>query len=49
MSCSENGNSMPRVAIVTDSIACLPKVLVEQYGIVIVPIRLLFKGKVYVT
>ncbi|MFQ5996206.1 MAG: DegV family protein [Dehalococcoidales bacterium] len=38
---------MSKVAIVTDSIACLPRVLVERYGIVIVPIRLLFRGKVY--
>lgn len=29
---------MAKVAIVTDSIACLHKTLVEQYGIVIVPI-----------
>ncbi len=35
------------VAIVTDSISCLPKELVEQYRIVIVPIRLLVQGKVY--
>ena len=38
---------MPKVAIVTDSIANLPKELVESYGIGIVPIRLLFKDKVY--
>ncbi len=35
------------VAVVTDSISCLPKELVEQYRIVIVPIRLLVQGKVY--
>ncbi len=34
-------------AIVTDGIACLPKELVEQYKIGIVPIRLLVQGKVY--
>ena len=38
---------MHNVAIVTDSIACLTKELVEQYKIGIVPIRLLFQGKVY--
>ena len=38
---------MPKVAIVTDSIANLPKELAESYGIGIVPIRLLFKDKVY--
>ena len=35
------------VAIVTDSIANLTKQMVEQYKIVIVPIRLLIQGKVY--
>jgi len=38
---------MQKVAIVTDSIACLTKDLVEQYRITIVPIRLLFQGKIY--
>ncbi len=38
---------MQKVAIVTDSIANLTKELVENYGIEIVPIRLLFKDKVY--
>jgi DegV family protein with EDD domain len=38
---------MQKVAIVTDSIACLTKEMVEQYQIVIVPIRLLVQGKVY--
>ncbi len=38
---------MLSVAVVTDSISCLTKELVEQYAIVIVPIRLLFQGKVY--
>ncbi len=36
-----------RVAIVTDSISCLPKELIEIYGIEIVLIRLLVQGKVY--
>ncbi len=38
---------MKEVAIVTDSIACLPKELVERYGIRVVSIRLLIQGKVY--
>ncbi|MFC1940605.1 DegV family protein [Chloroflexota bacterium] len=38
---------MQSVAIVTDSIACLTKELIEQYKIGIVPIRLLVQGKVY--
>lgn len=38
---------MKNVAIVTDSIACLPKELVEQYAIGVVPIRLVVQGKVY--
>jgi len=36
-----------KVAIVTDSIACLTRELVEQYKIGIVPIRLLVQGKIY--
>ena len=43
----KEGGLMQNVAIVTDSISCLPKELVEQYGIGIVPIRLLVQGKVY--
>ena len=38
---------MQKVAIVTDSIACLTRELVEQYSIVIVPIMLLVQGKIY--
>ena len=38
---------MQKVAIVTDSISCLTKELVEQYRIGIVPIMLLVQGKVY--
>jgi len=38
---------MQQVTIVTDSIACLTRELIEQYGILIVPIRLLVQGKVY--
>ena len=35
------------VAIVTDSISCLTKELIEGYNIEVVPIRLLSQGKVY--
>ena len=36
-----------KVAVVTDSIASLPRELVEQYGIGIVPITIYFRDKVY--
>jgi len=36
-----------KVTIVTDSIACLPRELVEQYRIRVVPVNVLFDGKVY--
>jgi DegV family protein with EDD domain len=38
---------LQKVAIVTDSVACLPRELVEQYGIKIVPVNLYFGDKVY--
>ena len=38
---------MQQVAIITDSIACLTKELVEQYKIGIVPISICFQDKVY--
>jgi len=38
---------MPKVAIVTDSIACLTRELVAQYGIRIVPLNFYSEGKVY--
>jgi DegV family protein with EDD domain len=38
---------LQKVAIVTDSVACLPRGLVEQYGIKIVPVNLYFGDKVY--
>src|SRR3972149_11303201 len=38
---------MQTVAIITDSIAGLPKEMAESYGITIVPIRLRLGGKVY--
>jgi len=38
---------LQKVAIVTDSVACLPRELVEQYGIKIIPVNLYFGDKVY--
>ena len=38
---------MQKVAIVTDSIACLTRELVEQYKIGIVPISIYFRDKIY--
>ncbi len=38
---------MQSVGIITDSLACLTRELMEKYAIGIVPIRLLFQGKVY--
>jgi len=40
-------NMTEKVAIVTDSIACLTRELVEQYGIGIAPINLYFGDRVY--
>ena len=37
----------PEVAIVTDTTACIPKEMVEKYGIEVVPIELIVDGKVY--
>jgi DegV family protein with EDD domain len=36
-----------KVAIVTDSISCLTREMIEEYSIKIVPIRLLVQGKIY--
>lgn len=38
---------MPKVAIITDSVACLTRELVEQYKIVIAPLLIRFKDKLY--
>ena len=38
---------MPKVAVVTDSIACLTREFTEQYGIEIIPINFYVDGKVY--
>jgi DegV family protein with EDD domain len=36
-----------RIAIVTDSVACIPQEMVKQYGIKIVPIQLIIEDKAY--
>jgi fatty acid-binding protein DegV len=36
-----------KVAIITDSLGCLPSEVVARYGIRIVPANLYFEGKVY--
>lgn len=36
-----------RVAIVTDSVACLPPDTVRRYGVRVVPLNLCFEGRVY--
>jgi DegV family protein with EDD domain len=38
---------MQRVTVVTDSLACLTRELVEKYGIKIVPLNIHFNGKIY--
>lgn len=38
---------MKKIAIVTDSCACLPAELVEHYGIGIVPVNVIFEDRVY--
>jgi DegV family protein with EDD domain len=38
---------LPKVAIITDSVACLTRELVEQYGIRIVPVNFYFGDKLY--
>jgi DegV family protein with EDD domain len=38
---------MPEVAIITDSLSCLPRDIIEKYSIEIVPINIVFDGKVY--
>jgi len=38
---------MSKVAIVTDTTACLPKELIEEYGIKIVPMSLILEDRVY--
>ncbi|MFH1650846.1 MAG: DegV family protein [Chloroflexota bacterium] len=38
---------MQRVAVITDSIACLTKELLDEYSIEVIPINLYFRGKRY--
>jgi len=38
---------MPRVSIVTDSIACLTREMVEKYGIIILPLNFYYGGEIY--
>ena len=38
---------MPKVAVVTDSIACLTREFTEQYGIEIIPVNFFVDGKLY--
>jgi DegV family protein with EDD domain len=39
--------AMPKVAVVTDTVSCLPQELVKQYGIEIVPVYLVIDRKNY--
>ncbi|TET25611.1 MAG: hypothetical protein E3J67_03645 [Dehalococcoidia bacterium] len=36
-----------QVAVVTDTTACIPRQQVEKYGIEVVPIELVFGGRVF--
>ncbi len=47
LSCLIRRFLIQQVAIITDSIACLTRELVEQYGIGIVPISICFRDEVY--
>ena len=38
---------MGKVAVVTDSSACVPKEVVKQYGIHILPLILIFEDRSY--
>lgn len=38
---------MQKVAIVTDSLACLTREMVKQYGVTVVPLNFYFRGKIY--
>jgi DegV family protein with EDD domain len=38
---------MQKVTVVTDSLACLTRELVKQYGIKVVPLNIHFNGKIY--
>jgi len=38
---------LTRVAIVTDTTACIPKAMVEKYGIELVPVEFIFEDKIF--
>jgi DegV family protein with EDD domain len=38
---------MQKVAILADSLACLTREIVEQYGVIVVPLSFYFGGKIY--
>lgn len=38
---------MANVAIIVDSVACLTREMVEQYGLTVMPLNFLFQGKIY--
>jgi len=38
---------MPKVAVLTDSISCLPREFIDRFDIEIIPINLFFGGKLY--
>jgi len=38
---------MSNIAIIVDSIACLTREMVEQYGITVLPLNFYFGGKIY--
>ena len=38
---------MKKVAVITDSVCCLPAELVEKYDIHVIPIHIIYKGKSY--
>jgi len=38
---------MARIAIVTDSVSCLPRDLLREYGIKVVPVELHYRGRTY--
>ncbi|PIU57470.1 MAG: hypothetical protein COS88_00995, partial [Chloroflexi bacterium CG07_land_8_20_14_0_80_51_10] len=38
---------MDKVAIVTESVACLPKDLAKKYGVLVVPLPVIIGGQVY--
>lgn len=35
------------VAIVTDTVACLPSEIIQKYGITVIPLEIVHKGKVF--